>query len=50
MTQCCYKTHMGDPRPLPKIDAVSTFQSLRRNTKGASNQYPNTTRDGWEEI
>ena len=28
---------------LPKIDAVATFQLLRGNTKGISNQYPNAT-------
>ena len=44
MTQCCYKTHREDLKTFPKIDAVSTSQLLRGNTKGISNQYPNATR------
>ena len=42
MTQCCYKTHKKDPENFPKIDAVSTSQLLRGNTKGTFNQYCNT--------
>ena len=33
MTQGCYKTHREDPQTFPKIDAVSTSQLLRGNTK-----------------
>ena len=44
MTQVCYKTHREDPQTFPKINAVSTSQLLRVNTKGISNQYPNATR------
>ena len=43
MTQCCYKTHRENPKNLPKIDAVSTFQLLRGNTKGTLNKYPFAT-------
>ena len=34
----------GRSQTFPEIDAVSTSQLLRGNTKGISNQYPNLTR------
>ena len=44
MTQWSYKTHRKYPQAFQKIDAVSTSQLLRGNTKAISNQYLNTTR------
>ena len=36
----------GRSQTFPKIDALSTFQFLRGNTKRTSNQYHNSTRNG----
>ena len=45
MAQCCYKIHRKDPQTYPKIEAVSSSQLLRGNTKGISSQYLNATQE-----
>ena len=45
MTHVLLQDSQGDLQNFPKIDAVSTSQLLRGNTKETSNQYHNATRD-----